>query len=225
MVVPEGANPLKVESMRNLDAEVLFHGGHFDESRAYAESLAAERGMRYVHAVNEPLLIAGVGTYALEIMEEFPNVDYILVPLGGGSGAAGVCIVAKAINPTVKVVAVQSSQAPAGYLSWKEGRLVQAPMGTRAEGLATGTGYEMPQAILRDLLDDFVLVSDEDISRAMVMLIEKAHTLAEGAGAAALAGALSIKKQLKGKRVAVVVSGSNVTLEALRGALDLRKPN
>jgi threonine dehydratase len=221
VVVPEGANPLKVESMRNLGAEVLFHGAQFDEARSYAESLAEKRAMRYVHAVNEPLLIAGVGTYALEIMEELPNVEYIFVPLGGGSGAAGVCIVAKAINPKVKVIAVQSSQAPAGYLSWKERRMVKAPMKTIAEGLATGTGYGLPQTILWDLLDDFVLVSDDDISRAMVMLIEKAHTLAEGAGAAALAGALSMKKQLKGERVAVVVSGSNVTLEALQRALVL----
>ena len=89
VVVPEGANPLKVRSMRNLGAEVLFHGANFDQAREYSERLAKEEGYRYVHAANEPLLVAGVATYALEILEEFPDVEYILVPLGGGSGAAG----------------------------------------------------------------------------------------------------------------------------------------
>ena len=115
--LPEGANPLKVESMRNLGAELVFHGKHFDEARQHCERLALEEGYRYVHPANEPLLIAGVATQTLEIIEEFPDVEYVFVPLGGGSGAAGACIVANAVNPEIKVIAVQSEQAPAGYLS------------------------------------------------------------------------------------------------------------
>ena len=99
VVVPEGANPLKVRAMRNLGADVRFHGPNFDQAREYSERLAKEEGYRYVHAANEPLLVAGVATYALEILEEFPDVDYIIAPLGGGSGAAGCSIVAKAVNP------------------------------------------------------------------------------------------------------------------------------
>ncbi|MEE9261742.1 MAG: threonine/serine dehydratase [Dehalococcoidia bacterium] len=221
IVVPKNANPLKVKSMENLGAEVLHHGGNFDEARGYSERLAKEEGYRYVHAADEPLLVAGVATFALEIIEDFPDVEYILVPLGGGSGAAGASIVAKAVNPNIRVVAVQSEQAPAGYLSWKNRRITEAPMHTIAEGLATQTGYELPQSIIWDLLDDFLLVSDEEIACAIAILIEKAHTLAEEAGAAALAGAIKMKDELKGKRVAVVVTGSNITLDRLREALDL----
>ena len=221
IVVPKNANPLKVRSMENLGAQILFHGGNFDEARGYSERLAKEEGYRYVHAGDEPRLVAGVATFALEIIEDFPDVEYILVPLGGGSGAAGASIVAKAVNPNIRVVAVQSEQAPAGYLSWKNRRITEAPMHTIAEGLATQTGYELPQSIIWDLLDDFLLVSDEEIARAIAILIEKAHTLAEEAGAAALAGAIKMKDELKGKRIAVVVTGSNITLDRLKEALDL----
>ena len=219
IVVPEGANPLKVRSMRNLGAQVLFHGANFDQAREYSERLSKEEGYRYVHAANEPLLVAGVATYALEILEEFPDVEYILVPLGGGSGASGCSIVAKAVNPSVKVVAVQSQQAPAAYLSWKNKEIRHAPMNTKAEGLATESGYQVPQEILWDLLDDFLLVSDDEIGHAIGVLLEKAHTLAEDAGAAALAGAIKMKDELQGKRVAVVVSGANVTLDRLKDVL------
>lgn len=217
--LPEDANPLKVASMRNLGAELIFHGKTFDEAREHCEQLGMEKGYRHVHAVNEPLLIAGVATQTLEIIEDFPDVEYIFVPLGGGSGAAGVCIVAKAVNPAIKVVAVQSSEAPAGYLSWKNRQVTGAPMQTVAEGLATASGYELTQSILWDLLDDFVLVSDQELMESIYTLIEKAHTLAEAAGAAALAGALKYLDKIKGKKVALIVSGGNITPEQLKHVL------
>ena len=220
--VPEGANPGKVESMENLGATVVHHGPYFDVSREHAERLAKEEGYRFVHAVNDPVLVAGVGTYALEILEDLPDVDVIIVPLGGGSGASGVGIVAKSINPAIQVIAVQAERAQAGYLSWKSGKLEEAPMTSKAEGLATGMGYELPQDILKDVLDDFILVTDEEMDQAVVTNLEKTHNLTEHAGAASLAGALKIKDRLRGKKVALVMSGGNISLEHLRTALNLK---
>ena len=219
--VPEGANPLKVAAMEALGAEVIFHGSNFDEAKAHCERLAHEEGYRYVHAANEPLLIAGVATQALEVIEDLPDVDAIVMPLGGGSGVAGACTVAKAVDPGIQVFAVQAAGAPGGYLSWKQGQLVQAPMSTFAEGLATVTGYELPQTIIRHRLDDFVLVSDDEIRWAIGLLIEKAHTLSEGAGAAATAGALKLKERLSGKKVSITVSGANITAEQLLASLEV----
>ena len=217
--LPENANPVKVAAMRSLGAELIFHGETFDDARDYCERLAREEGYRYVHAVNEPHLIAGVGTASLEIIEDLPDVDVIMLPLGGGSGIAGACIVVKAIDPGIQVIAVQSEAAPAAYLSWKQGELVDAPMETFAEGVATKSGYELPQRIMRDMLDDFLLVSDDDIRRAIGLLVEKAHTLAEPAGATALAGAVKHAHSLKGKKVSVTISGANITADRLAEAL------
>ena len=219
--LPVGANPNKVASMEALGAELIFHGDNFDQAREYCEQLAAEEGYRYVHPVNEPALIAGVGTASLEIIEDLPDLDLMLLPVGGGSGISGACIVAKSINPDLKVVAVQSEAAPAAYLSWEQGQLVQAPMRTWVEGTATAMGYELPQQIMRHRLDDFVLVSDDDVKRAVAMLAEKAHTLAEGAGATALAGAVRHPDLVRGKKVSITISGGNITLAQLRDCIDL----
>ncbi|MCH7713377.1 MAG: threonine/serine dehydratase [Chloroflexi bacterium] len=215
IVLPVGANPLKVAAMEALGAELIFHGKDFDQARAHCERLAAEEGYRYAHPANEPLLIAGVATQTLEVVEDLPDVEVILMPLGGGSSAAGACLVAKSISSDIKVVAVQSEAAPGGYRSWKAGRLVEEANKTFAEGLATASGYQMPQEILKERLDDFVLVSDDEIRCAIGLLIEKAHTLAEGAGAAATAGAVKIRESLKGKKVSITVSGGNITLDQL----------
>lgn len=219
IALPEESNPLKVAAMRALGAELVFYGKNYDEARGYAERLANEEGYRYVHPSNEPLLISGVATQTLEVLEDLPEVEVILVPFGGGSGVAGACIVAKAVDPGTQVYAVQSEGAPGGYLSWKQGQLVQAKVETFAEGVATGTGYELPQTIIRHLLDDFVLVSDDEIRWAIGLLIEKAHTMAEGAGAAATAGAVKLRQRLSGKKVVIVVSGCNITLEQLSYAV------
>lgn len=222
IVVPEGANPGKLESMRNQGAKVILHGRDFDDARLYAEGLAQERGYRYIHSANEPLLIAGVGTYALEILEDQPDMEAIIVPVGGGSGASATSIVAKAINPKIEVIGVQAEKAPAAYLSWKEGRPVEAKMETFAEGLATRASFELTQGILQDLLDDFILVSERELLRAIVLMLEKTHNLAEGAGAASLAAALKIQEHLRGRKVALILSGGNLSPERLREALGKR---
>ena len=220
IVGPEvDVNQAKVESMLNLGAEVILSGRDFDEAREYVEAVAGERGLRYIHGANEPLLIAGVGTYTLEILEDLPDVDAIFVPVGGGSGASGTCIVAKAVDSRVQVIGVQAERAPAAYRSWKERRLVHDSMHTFAEGLATRVGFELTQSILWDLLDDFFLVSEEDLHDAIVTLVDKAHTLAEGAGAAPLAGALKCRDRIQGKKVVCVVSGGNISLAQLRDVL------
>ena len=216
---PENANPAKVEAMRELGAEVKLVGASYDVARLACERLAASKGYRYIHSGDEPLLIAGVGTHTLEILGEQSKIDTIIVPIGGGSGAAGACIVAKAIDPSIQVIGVQSKAAPAAYQSWREGRLVEAPSSTWAEGLATGTAFDLPQRILRRLLDDFVLVSDEDIKTAVRTLVARTRTVVEGAGAAPLAAALALKDRLAGRRVALILSGGNISVAQLRTVL------
>jgi threonine dehydratase len=208
---PENANPVKLESMQDLGAEVILQGARYDDARLNAERLAREQGYRYIHSGDEPLLIAGVGTHTLEVLQEQPTVDVIIVPIGGGSGAAGACIVAKAVNPKIEVIGVQSEQAPAAYLSWSGGKLLEAPNETRVEGLSTATPFELPQRILRRLLDDFILVSDDEIDACVKVMIEKTRTLVEGAGAAPLAAAVKLKARLSGRKAALICSGGNIS--------------
>jgi threonine dehydratase len=217
--VPERANPVKVASMRGLGAELVFHGRDYDDARERCEQLARERGSRYVHSGNEPLLIAGVATETLEILEEQPQTEVIVVPVGGGSGAAGACIVAKAVDPAVRVIGVQSAAAPAAFHSWQARRLVEDGSETFAEGLATRTAFELPQQILWQLLDDFVLVSDDEIRTAQATMIEATRNLVEAAGAAPLAAARRLGERLAGQRVALILSGGNASREQLLDVL------
>jgi len=216
VAMPNGANEAKVKATQNLGAEVRFVGNDFDDCREHIEKLSAKEGLHYLSSGDDPLIIAGVGTYTLEILEDRPDVDVIIVPIGGGSGAAGACIAAKAINPLVEIIGVQAAAAPAAYLSWKEQKPVEAKMETFAEGLATRTAFDVPQKILRDHLDDFILVSEQELIDAVVLGIEKTHNLVEASGAASLAAAYKLRERLQGKCVAIIMSGGNITLEQLR---------
>jgi threonine dehydratase len=215
--MPEQANPVKVESMRALGAEVIFFGRDFDEAREYCEQQAAEHRYRYIHSGNEPSLIAGVATYTLEILQDRPDIEVIVVPVGGGSGAAGACVVARAVRSSVEVIGVQSGAAPAAYRSWLAGTLVEDATSTFAEGLATRTAFELPQRILRELLDDFVLVSEDALKAATRLMIEKTRNLVEPAGAAALAGVLGDPRRFAGRKVAIICSGGNISPAQLAG--------
>ena len=219
IVVPDGANPIKVSAMRALGARVLHHGPVFDSAREHAEQMAIEDELRYVHPANEPLLIAGVATYTLEVHEDIGGVDYLIVPMGAGSGVSGACIVSDAVSPSTKVIAAQSAGAPSAYLSWKRGDLVNAQMETEAEGLATSSSYELPQAILRKSLHDFILVSDQRIKEAAGRFVEGTRSLIEYAGAASLGAAMEMKETLKGKRVVLIASGANASMQQLADSL------
>jgi threonine dehydratase len=208
--VPRGANPVKVASMRSLGADVVEHGADFDEARERCAEVALERGARYVHSGDEPYLIAGVATATLEILEREPEIDAILVPVGGGSGAAGACIAAKAIRPGIEVIGVQSDAAPAAYRAWREGELVEDRMQTFAEGLQTRVAFALPQRILAAHLDDFVLVSDDQLRAATLRLLEVTRNLIEPAGAAPLAAALENRERFAGRTIALVCSGGNL---------------
>ena len=222
--VPEGANALKVAAIQSLGAEIVVHGRDFDEAREHCEHLADEHGYRYVHSGDEPLLIAGVATETLEILEQQPDIDVVIVPVGGGSGAAGACIVAKAIRPETEVIAVQSEAAPAAYRAWRERQLVEDRMETFAEGLATRAAFALPQRVLVEHLDDFVLVSDDEIREAIVLMLEGTRNLVEAAGAAPLAAALRLREQLEGRRVALVCSGGNISAAQLADVLARQRP-
>jgi threonine dehydratase len=221
IVVPEQANPGKVAAMRGMGAEIISCGSSFDDARLHCEALAHAHAYRYIHSGDEPLLIAGVATGILEMVEDEPDLDTIVVPIGGGSGAAGACIVAQAVNPAMHVIGVQAAASPAAYESWRQRRPVEAPSRTFAEGLATGMPFALPQEILRQHLTDFILLPEEEIMQAMVWMIQHAHTLAEGAGAAPLAAAYHLRARLSGKKVGLVCSGGNTSLEHLRQAMKL----
>jgi threonine dehydratase len=219
IVMPERPNPIKAAAVRGLGAELVEFGADFEIARGHAEELGAAGTARLVSSGDEPHLIAGVGTAYLEILEREPDLDAIFVPIGGGSGAAGACVVAEAVAPGCRIVGVQSSASPAAHDSWEAGHLVRRDNQTVAEGLATGSGFELPQRILRDRLTDFVLVDDKDIRAAQRVLIRDAHTVVEAAGAAALAGLLANRDRFAGRRVAVMCSGGNASEAELRACL------
>jgi threonine dehydratase len=223
--MPEINNPDKVAATRRLGATVVEQGADFDECRLLAEKHASRAGMRFVHSADEPWLVAGVGTYALELIEEEPYLDVVIVPVGAGSGICGTGIVFSAIRPETRVIGVQAQQMPAAYQSFKQGELVALEGGsTWAEGLATRVAFEFPQRIMRETVDDMVLVSEEQMRQAMLTLMDRARLLAEGAGAAALAAAIMLKDELQGKRVGIVVSGGNVTMDTLKRAVSDDQP-
>jgi threonine dehydratase len=218
----ENVNESKMQAMRDLGAEVRLHGRDFDEARLEAERMAQQKGFRYVHSANEPKLIAGVGTIGLEIFDELPDVDVIIAPAGGGSCASGNCIVAKHVNPKTRVIAVQSESAPAMWHAWKNRALDPYPtMQTEHEGLATRVPFEMTNRIMWELLDDFVLVSDEEINDAIRLLARDAKQVAEGAGAASLAAAIKLRDQLRGKKVVGILTGGNLSLERFAATVSM----
>lgn len=221
IVMPDDPNPVKLRAVLDQGADVLLHGATFDDARARATALAEDSGARLVGAANEPAIIAGVGTLYLELFQQAPGLDLLVVPVGGGSGAAAASLVAAAVAPHTQVIGVQSAAAPAAHDSWHAGSLVRRANTTRAEGLAVGCGFEITQALMRKHLTDFVLVTDDQITAAQHLYLTGAHTVAEGAGAAALAAVLADPARFAGRRVGVVCTGGNASGDELRRALSV----
>jgi threonine dehydratase len=220
LVVPANNNPDKNAAMRALGAELIEHGRDFDDAREHVETLIQKEGFRYVHSANEPDLIAGVGTYALEIFDVLPEPDVILAPVGLGSGICGAALVAATRRPATQVIGAQSELAPAVTLSWREGRPIETDTPrTFAEGMATRVPAELTLDIMRRHVHDMVLVSDAELREAILLLLRVTHNLAEGAGAAATAAALKLRDRLAGKTVVGVLSGGNLDLRELQKIL------
>jgi threonine dehydratase len=221
--VPAGNNPDKNAAIRAFGA-ILDEGGlDFDAARERCEQRATETGARYVHSANEPLLLAGVGTYALEIFEDLPEVDVILVAIGGGSGACGNCIVRSALGASTRVIGVQAANADAFTRSFRTGtRVVGESANTFAEGMATRHTFDLTFDLLKQQLDDIVVLSEDELAEGVRLALRATHNLAEGAGAASLAAAVRMRGELRGKRVVAVMSGGNLDTAKLRTILQDR---
>jgi threonine dehydratase len=220
IVVPEGNNPEKNAAMRALGATVVETGPDFDTAREYVERVYRERGLRYVHSANEPLLIAGVATYALEIFEELPDADVLIVPIGGGSGACGCALTRSWLGSRATVIGVQAAGADAFARSWRSGERVTAErVATFAEGMATRVTFDLTFNLLRQHLDDLVTLTEDELAEGVRVALRTTHNLAEGAGAASIAGALKLGDRLKGKKVVCVMSGGNIDAATLTRVL------
>jgi threonine dehydratase len=220
--VPRGNNPEKNTLMQALGAEIVEFGRDFDDARLEAEARARSESLRYVHPADEPLLIAGVGTMALEVAEKLPEMDAIIVPMGSGSCASGTVVALRALLPHVKIIGVQAERAPALARSLESGTLVSTPSAdTFAGGLATRFAYKLPFELLKDQLDEVVLVSEEEMREAVREALETTHNVAEGAAAAAYAAARKIRSSLAGSRVVIVHTGQNTDRNTLRWAIGM----
>jgi threonine dehydratase len=220
IVVPVGNNPEKNAAMKSYGATLVECGRDFDEAREFVEVEAPRRGLRYVHSANEPMLIAGVGTYALEIFEQLPDSDVVFVPIGGGSGACGVSIVRRAIGSAARVVGVQAEAADAFAQSWRSGRrVVGASADTFAEGMATRVTFDLTFSILARELDEVVTLREEELAEGVRLTLRTTHNLAEGAGAAAIAAASKVRASLRGRRVVCIMSGGNIDAAKLKRVL------
>ena len=221
VVVPEKANPDKVEAMRNLGAEVLTHGEDFEAAVARAWEIAAEQNATYLHAADDPLIVAGHATVALEMFEDEPGLDTIVFPVGAGGLISGAALVAKTLKPEVEVIGVQAERTPGFVESLKAGHVVEcAPSSTFAEGIAVRHPPQLTFEMVRDLVDDVITVSEEEMRRAIILLLEKTHNLAEGAGAAGLAGVVKVHERRAGRTVGTVLAGGNLQWHVLNRALN-----
>ena len=216
VVVPENNNPEINAAIQSYGAQLIEHGRDFYEVQDYCEGLAENAGYHYLRQGSEPLLINGIATMGLEIFEDLPEVDTIIMPIGGGAGCAALARVIQGINPGVDLIGVQAASMPSFYESWRQQKKVTVPPAdTVAEGLAARSVFEIPFLILRDQIRDVVLLSEQELLAGVLLALRYTQNLAEVAGAAALAAAFKIKEQLAGKKVVVVMTGGNLNLNRL----------
>jgi threonine dehydratase len=218
--VPEGNNPEKNAAIRAYGATVEEGGKDFDEARGRCEQRASTTGARYVHSADEPLLIAGVGTYALEVFEDLSGADVVFVPIGGGSGACGLITVRNALGARTTIIGVGAVNADGVYRSWKgPARVVGDSANTFAEGIATRVSFDLPFSIYKKYLDDFVLLTEAELADGVRMALRTTHNLAEGAGSASIAAAYKLRDNLAGQRVVCIMSGGNLDAAKLKWIL------
>ncbi|GAB6934218.1 MAG: threonine ammonia-lyase [Bacillota bacterium] len=217
VVMPVGAPQAKIEATRGYGAEVVLVGQSYDESYAAACEMAEREKATFIHAFDDPYVIAGQGTVGLEILEELPYADALIVPVGGGGLISGIAVAAKTIKPDIRIIGVQAQNAPAAHDSWRKGLRLDVPASrTLADGLAVRRPGALPFRLMQRYVDDMVLVTEEAIAAAIRLFLERAKLLVEGAGAASLAALLSGQlAYLRGQRVVLVVSGGNVDLGRL----------
>lgn len=216
IVMPLGAPLAKVTAVKEYGAQTELHGASYDDAHSYASSKAVETGRVYVHAFDDPLVIAGQGVVALEMLEQQPDLDVLVVPVGGGGLLAGVAVVARALRPGLRLIGVQAAGAGAFADSFRSGKVTRTEQVTTiADGIAVKQPGELTFQIIRELVDDMVVVEDEAISRAIVLLIERSKLVVEGAGAVGLAALLERKISHKGGRVGLLLSGGNIDLNLL----------
>ncbi|MFY3742286.1 threonine ammonia-lyase [Anaeromyxobacter sp. Red801] len=212
IVMPETTPIMKVANTRAHGARIVLHGANYDEAYAEARRLEQAEGLTFVHPFDDPRIIAGQGTVGLEILDQVPEVDAILVPIGGGGLASGVAVAAKALRPEVRIVGVETEVLPSMLAALEAGRPVTLePASTIADGIAVKRAGDLTFEHVRRLVDEIVTVSEEEIASAILYLLEKEKTVAEGAGAVAVAALMNRRAAgLEGRRAAAIVSGGNI---------------
>lgn len=218
IVVPKNSNPAKTRAIAESGAELVEAGTTFEEASKTVDQICKERSLYYAHPANEPLLINGVGTEFLEIIEELPDIDIMIIPIGAGSEAAAAITTLRSLRKEIGIIAVQAENSPAAFNSWRERKICSAPNTTFAGGFATGTAYKIPYSIYRNALNDFVLLSEEEIYDSISLALYHTHNLAEGAGASTIMAAYKLRDRVKGKNVVLQMSGCNASSEEIMKA-------
>lgn len=221
IIVPENNNPVKNRSIKSTGATLIEAGKTFEEASMVVKELTHEQSLYYAHPANEPHLINGVGTEFVEIIEECPELDAVILPIGAGSEAAAAVIVLKKINPDIQIFAVQAKYSSAAFQSWESGKILSSENTTFAGGFATGIAYETPFGIYKNNLKDFVILSEEEIYEGIALAGYYTHNLLEGSGASTIMAAIKLKDQLKGKKVALQFSGCNASPNEINTAYSL----
>ena len=214
IIMPRLTPNVKVEHTRSFGAEVILYGEGLDEAGAFTKKLARERGLRIIHPYDDEKIIAGQGTIALEMLEAFPDLDLIIVPVGGGGLVSGIAIAAKGIKPSIDIIGVETARFPS-MLQALKGEPIKCGISTIADGIAVKEPGKLTLDIVRELVDDILLLDEPDIEKAVLLLLEVEKTVVEGAGAIALAALLKYPDRFAGRKAGIVLSGGNIDLFSL----------
>lgn len=220
VVVPENNNPEINRIIESYGAELIVHGEDFYDAQSYCDELVDSAGYYYVQQGNEPEILNGIATMGLEILEDLPEVDTIICPIGGGAGCASLLKTVRAIKPGIEIIGVEPENAPSFYTSWKKKEIITLDEAhTIADGLAARTVFHLPYVILKDAINDVILLTEAEILEGIKMALTATHNLAESAGAVSLIAAYKIRDRLSGKKVVMIMSGGNLNMDHLKTAI------